>query len=206
VTPLLFTIGEWRNHVHQYSSDSDFYLATNGLPPVIAEVNVIAPGDKTVGTGQFASFLPHMGCHNAYIFESADGCYAYGTGCLTPGSNAAATNDPSIALVREKLQTIEETQSEEGNLDQCSNCVATDSRPSCCMSSTPPLVNSAPNDLLRSPSTEDALGTNDDKQPLENKGDGIEMMQFNKPDPPTTFPKDEGNETEKVESTFGPSA
>ena len=72
---------------------------------------MIAPGDKGTTTGQFTSFIPHIGCHNAFIFESSDGCYGYGSGCMT--STPTAPADPSLALMREKLQTIEETQAED---------------------------------------------------------------------------------------------
>lgn len=116
--------GEWRTHIHQYNSDSDFYLAANA--PVIAaaggaDCNVIAPnGEKVLpSTGgvqfpvpPFSAFGSHAltGCHAPFLFESVDGC-VYG-GCLQgPPANGV---DPSLALVREKLQTIEETQSEDG--------------------------------------------------------------------------------------------
>ncbi|UXI22113.1 hypothetical protein NH340_JMT08056 [Sarcoptes scabiei] len=173
--PCFRRIGEWRNHVHQYRSDSDFYLATtaNGRP-VIAEMSVIGPhctaNEKNIGGGlghhqtmlggrtsvngvgsgtamgnpnlnlrsstiddvyasdfaSFAAFAPHLVCHNAYLFNSTDPCYAapLSFGChspihqmnqtLTNPMNNGAADQESMLLVREKLQTIEESQSEDG--------------------------------------------------------------------------------------------
>lgn len=146
---LVLCLGEWRNHVHQYQSDSDFYLATtaNGRP-VIAEMSVIGPQcslEKGAGTGaagkgpgvasstvgdiysnefaSFAAFAPHLMCHNAYLFDTTDPCYAtpIGYGChpaanVAPiGTNQQQQQAASMALVREKLQTIEESQSEDGS-------------------------------------------------------------------------------------------
>ncbi|KAJ6215542.1 hypothetical protein RDWZM_010042 [Blomia tropicalis] len=140
---------EWRNHIHQ--SDSDFYLAGNGLvPPVLADVSSLPvtggslmdqklsssiPLANQYGSSGYSPFGPHIGCHNAYIFESADGCYAYGTSCLQPpnGQSSSLVNDPSLALVREKLQTIEETQSMDGHvLDSNGHQIMT-----CCSAATP---------------------------------------------------------------------
>nr|XP_046919810.1 uncharacterized protein LOC124499868 [Dermatophagoides farinae] len=184
--PCFRRIGEWRNHIHQYQSDSDFYLATtaNGRP-VIAEMSVIGPqcsatgtsattttgggggGGGSVGVGvgggagvgggvasgtveksnilagttvtsmptvgdvysnefaSFAAFAPHLVYHNAYLFDSTDPCYAtpmgsYGCHPQTVQNNQHQQQQQqqqaaSMALVREKLQTIEESQSEDGS-------------------------------------------------------------------------------------------
>uniref|UniRef100_A0A6P6XSM9 Protein PIEZO homolog n=1 Tax=Dermatophagoides pteronyssinus TaxID=6956 RepID=A0A6P6XSM9_DERPT len=162
--PCFRRIGAWRNHIHQYQSDSDFYLATtaNGRP-VIAEMSVLPPCSAT-GTGvvnaavaaaggvntsekpnilagntattmptvgdvysnefaSFAAFAPHLVCHNAYLFDSTDPCYATpisSYGCHPPTIPPTVPNNQqqqaaSMALVREKLQTIEESQSEDGS-------------------------------------------------------------------------------------------
>lgn len=124
--------GEWRNHVHHYQSDSDFYLAAsaNGLRPVITEMNVIGPGQcsekgTAPATGpvtaaellasEFASYAfgPHIACH---LFEPTDPCYAtpLGYGYHTTATMPLEQQQASLALVREKLQTIEECQSEDG--------------------------------------------------------------------------------------------
>lgn len=74
----------------------------------------------------FAAFAPHLVCHNAYLFNSTDPCYAapLSFGChspihqmnqtLTNPMNNGAADQESMLLVREKLQTIEESQSEDG--------------------------------------------------------------------------------------------
>ena len=158
---------------------------------MIAECNVIAPGAEKVPTAAppfspFPPFGPHIGCHNAYIFESADGCYAYGAGCIT----SASVNDPSLAMVREKLKTIEETQSDDGthghHHTECSGCaaVANGERP-CCMASDVP--NGVPFDTMPGAPVERAPPVPDDDSErnssngkLTENSDGIEMLQFDK--------------------------
>ncbi|KAH9420372.1 hypothetical protein DERP_013820 [Dermatophagoides pteronyssinus] len=73
----------------------------------------------------FAAFAPHLVCHNAYLFDSTDPCYATpisSYGCHPPNIPPTVPNNQqqqqqaaSMALVREKLQTIEESQSEDGS-------------------------------------------------------------------------------------------
>lgn len=127
--------GEWRNHIHHYQSDSDFYLAAsaNGLRPVITEMNVIGSqcaekGPPVIGqstadlfNSDFAAYATfgHLACHNAYLFDATDPCYAtpMAYGChAQSGPLDPAQQQASLALVREKLQTIDECQSEEGGV------------------------------------------------------------------------------------------
>lgn len=142
---------------------------------------MIVPGVEKVPAlnsgGQFGSFPfgPHLGCasHNAYLFESTDGCYPYGAGCIPP---PGPTADPSLALVREKLQTIEETQSEDGLArdEQCTACppVAANGDAQCCTWG---------HNGLPVPVTVGgcAMPKDDDKSvKTVEQTDGIEMTQF----------------------------
>lgn len=124
-------LAEWRNHIHQYEGDNEFYLgsAPTTTRPVVAEMNVInANNGEKNGTAfvpaemitPFAYGNTHLGCHNAYIFEPADTCFAsFGpsTSCNNNVIGTSSTNAAAIALVKEKLKTIEESNSEENLLD-----------------------------------------------------------------------------------------
>lgn len=184
--------GEWRNHVHQYSSDTDIFQGFTRPVMSVAEMNALQnAAEKGVSSTAAATFTFDP-CHAPYLFDSAalvDSCFGFTPVPHTSGYGhhrpSLGPNDPSLAAVREKLQTIEESQSESGaengavsGTGSMCRCGALAGVPNCCETQPGPetglgaesATNANVDDVII---TSNSTATTADPQPQESAVDSL---------------------------------